>query len=150
MWENNIKILAIADLVPHEQFREDHKEEVKSAISDDGMLKRPIAVYNLEKYGVRGKYLIIDGHHRTQSLKELNCKSIAVNQMDYFDSRIKVHGWSEDKDWDKDVIIRRALRGELLAPKTTKHVIVDADDERVFQDNDDVEPESKYLLSTLS
>lgn len=143
------KRLEIAALVPHEQFREDHKNEIMGVIRSDGMLKRPIAVYNLAKYSLPGKYLIIDGHHRTESLKELGCMYIEANEMDYFDDRIKVHSWNNGKDWEKDVIIRDALAGKLMAPKTTRHTILNGSEERVFQDNDNVEPLLNCNISDL-
>ncbi len=140
--------IKIEDLVPHEQFREDHKKEIKTQIKKDRMLKRPIVVHDLD-FPNKKKYMIIDGHHRTQSLKELGYTYIIAHAIDYHEPTYKVLSWEGDKVWTKHEIIRSALRGELLKPKTTKHVVVMGGKEHPFQDNDHVEPFINFPLEEL-
>ena len=47
--EKIIKI-KLDDLIPHEQFREEHAQELIAQIKNDKVLKRPIAVYDLGSY----------------------------------------------------------------------------------------------------
>lgn len=149
MKKPNIVKVRLSDLVPHEQYREEHKEELKKELEEDGMQKRPIAIYSLESY-LPGKYLIIDGHHRTEALKELGCEEIVANLVDYFEKDIRVLTWKAEKEWNKDVIIKRAIKGDLLEPKTTKHVLLINGKPYAFQDNDIVEPVVDQPLASLN
>lgn len=145
---DKIKKIKLVDLIPHEQFREDHRAELAEMIKNDRVLKRPITVYDLGSYKP-GKYMIIDGHHRTQALKSLGFAYVPANVIDYFDKRIIVRSWGVDMVWDKKEIVLSALEGKLLKPKATKHVIVRYKKESPFQDNDYVEPLINYPLDEL-
>ncbi len=144
----NIKKIRIADLMPHEKFRVKHREELHIQIKNDKVLMRPIAVHELTEQAP-GKYVIIDGHHRTQVLKRMGLTYIPANVMDYFSEDIIVRSWDKNKVWDKKRIVARALRGKLLKPKSTKHVFVRYGKEAPFQDNDYIEPSVSYPLSKL-
>ena len=146
----NTKIAKIKldDLIPHEQFREKHSAELAEMIKNDKVLKRPITVYDLKGYRP-GKYMIIDGHHRTQALKSLGFNFVPANVIDYFDKRIIVKSWGVEMVWDKKEIVLGALDGKLLKPKATKHIILRYKKEAAFQDNDYVEPLINYPLEDL-
>ncbi len=145
--EKIIKI-KLEDLVPHEEFRPEHASELVAQIRNDKVLKRPIAVYDLGSYKP-GKYMIVDGHHRTEALKEMGLTYIPANVIDYFDRKIVVKSWNIDMVWDKKEIVIGALEGKLLKPKATKHIIVRYKKESPFQDNDYIEPLINYPLEEL-
>ena len=143
-----IKKIRLEDLVPHEQFRKKHKAELHVQIKKDKVLMRPIVVHDIGRHRA-GKYMIIDGHHRTQVLKKMGLTYVPAHVLNYFQSHIVVRSWKGNRVWDKEKIIRSALKGKLLKPKSTKHVFVKHGKEAPFQDNDHVEPLIKYRLSRL-
>lgn len=135
----NLIRISLSDLLPHEEIRQELKIEMERGIEKEGMLKRPIVVYALDVNGSK-KYMIIDGHHRSQSLKDLGCRYVMANCLNYFSDSIKALSWDGNGEWDKREIVKSALVGRLLKPKTTKHVIMVKGKEASFQDNDFVEP----------
>ena len=145
--EKIVKI-KLSDLIPHEQFRPEHAQELTVQIKNDKVLKRPIAVYDLGSYKP-GKYMIVDGHHRTEALKALGLTYVPVNVIDYFDRNIMVKSWDVEVVWDKKEIVMGALEGKLLKPKATKHILVQYKEESAFQDNDYIEPIINYPLEDL-
>ncbi len=140
--------MRIEHLLPHERVGKRRVAELKNEIRRDGVLKRPIAVHMLGGAN-KGKYMIIDGHHRVEALKSLGLTRAPASVVDYFDSRITVRSWRSGKVWDKRSVIRIATIGRLLEPKTTRHTIRIADVERSLHDNDVVEPEMDYPLEEL-
>lgn len=149
MFPLNIVKIEINKLIPHEQFREDHVSEVLSWFKTDGYQLRPIAVYDLSKHNQSERFLILDGHHRTEAARRLNLKCVMGNIVDYFDPRIIVDNWNDKRRYSKEDVIRIAINGEKLPPKSTKHIIrVDGRD-MTFQDNDFVEPKIYTLIEKL-
>lgn len=64
--------------------------------------------------------VIIDGHHRYFSLKKLGFKKIPVTKINYFSDDIKT---SIDQKYSKDQIIEHGINGNLMEPKSTRHII---------------------------
>ena len=136
-------------LLPHELTREDHVQEIVNWIKTDGAQKRPIAVSDATKYGRPGYYIIHDGHHRTESLKRLGCKSIMANIINFDDKKFRVLSWLDNHEIDKELVIHVGLNGVKLAPKVTKHVIERDGNLFPFQDNDEIEPITPTSLEEL-
>ncbi len=111
----------ISDLVPHEETKPERIEEIKKLLREEG-LKRPIVVYNLEGHE---KYLILDGHHRAEALKEMGYDYIMVSKIDYLSPNIIVKSWDNDKVWDKQEIITLAISGKRMKPKSTRHLYLE-------------------------
>ena len=65
---------------------------------------------------------IIDGHHRFHALKELGFNEIPVTFINYNVSEIKAY---YDDRISKDEILHASESGNLLLPKSSKHVIFD-------------------------
>lgn len=148
MFPLNIKKIEINKLIPHERFREDHALEVLGWFKRDGFQLRPIAVHRLSEV-YEGRFLILDGHHRTEALRRLNLKHVMANIVDYFDPRLRVEGWNDGSRFTKEEIIKIATNGGKLPPKSTKHVIRLGREKMPFQDNDFVEPMIYAPLKTL-
>ncbi|MEM3186133.1 MAG: ParB N-terminal domain-containing protein [Conexivisphaerales archaeon] len=132
-------------LVPHEMHDENHAREIADDIRKRGVLLRPIVIHKLEN----GKYMVVDGHHRTTALKQLGCKYAAATLIDYASGDIRVMSWKGDKAWEKKEIVARAVTGKLLPPKTTKHEIKMKDGYLPFYNNDAVEPVIAVELTRL-
>lgn len=141
--------IRLVDLLPHELYNEENKKELIGKMNNDLILKRPIAVYDLKPKFDIDKYLIIDGHHTSESLKDLGYSYVLASYLDYFSPIFKVRNWNDNKEWNKYDIIKSALNGRLLEPKTTKHVFVIKDKEYQFHDNDLIEPVIDYPLRLL-
>ncbi len=141
--------IRVSQLVAHEEFREDHVEEVKSWFLRDGYQGRPIAVTRLDNFGKHEYYLVLDGHHRSEAARRLGLTYIMATVIDYFDDRYRVLSWANGKEYSKRKIIDFAFRGILLPPKTTKHLIVLQQEPKTFQDNDLIEPIIKTPLTDL-
>ena len=151
MFPLNLQKIEIGKLVPHEQFREDHALEVLNWFERDGFQLRPIAVHRLknENANHEERFLILDGHHRTEAARRLGLKCIMTNVVDYLDPRIVVESWGDGPRISKESIIQTALNGEKVAPKSTKHIIKTGEEEAPFQDNDFVEPKIYAILEAL-
>jgi hypothetical protein len=114
---DNICLIDLEALKEHEEIRPVYLEELKNEILSDGILKMPIAVD-------KKTYIILDGHHRLHALKKIGCKRIPVILFDYQAPEIEVHPHREGETVTKEMIIRTALAGRRMPPKTSKHMIL--------------------------
>jgi hypothetical protein len=114
---NDIVFIELEELKEHEEIRPDYLEELKNEILSDGILKMPIAVD-------KTTYIILDGHHRLHALKKIGCKRIPVILFDYQSPEIEVLPYREGETVTKEMIIRTALAGRRMPPKTSKHMIM--------------------------
>lgn len=111
-----VVLLDIDSLLSHEMTEESRLSSLKEEILRDGFLRRPILVDEKTR-------VIIDGHHRLKALKELGCRYIPAVLIDYLKSDVCVEPWRDCDRISKDLVIKSALSGRLLPPKTTRHVI---------------------------
>lgn len=109
-------IIDLEKLKEHEEINPGHMGELKYRIQKDGKLKSPIIVDKNTK-------IILDGHHRFNSLKKLGYKKIPVYFIDYNSPDIVVRSWREKDNITKEVVIKAGLSGIKLPPKTSKHMI---------------------------
>jgi hypothetical protein len=114
---DNVCFIDLEELKEHEEIRPDYLEELKNEILSDGILKMPIAVD-------KRTYIILDGHHRLHALKKIGCKKIPAILFDYQSPEIEVHPHREGETVTKEIIIRTALAGRRMPPKTSKHMIL--------------------------
>lgn len=89
-------------------------KQVRESILSEG-LKHPIVVDRATK-------IILDGHHRYNTLKSLRIEKVPVFYVNYFDDRIIVDSWNGAKLTKKDVV-EKVNSGGLFPKKTTKHMI---------------------------
>ncbi|MEM3957079.1 MAG: ParB N-terminal domain-containing protein [Thermoproteota archaeon] len=111
-----LKLIPLFLLRPHEGVDLKILEELVKSIKADGALKKAIAVE-------RGTRIILDGHHRVKALELIGCSKAPCLLMDYSSPQIMVFSWSGDRELSKDLVIRAGCCGELLPPKTTKHMV---------------------------
>ncbi|EOO16140.1 ParB N-terminal domain-containing protein [Bacillus cereus] len=69
-----LKVIPANQIFLHEEFELGRLKKICKKIKSEQQLKNPPIALQLEE----DKYLILDGAHRTLSLKELNCKRIVV------------------------------------------------------------------------
>ena len=136
----------IIDLLPHELTRPKLRQKHIKNLSSTGRLTRPIIVHRIRG---RGKYLILDGHHRAAALKELGYSYIIAKRINYLSPKFKVRSWSSAKEWDKSEVIALALAGKPLKPKSTKHVVSEKGKEVPFNNHLFLAPVINYPISAL-
>ncbi|MFH0971908.1 MAG: ParB N-terminal domain-containing protein [Candidatus Micrarchaeota archaeon] len=107
-------LMSIRRLKSHEQIQPDRLAKLILRIQKDGMLKKPILV--------DGKnHVILDGHHRAESLKRLKLKKIPAILVDYSSRAIKLASRREKIHVSKHSVIRHALQNQPFPPKTSRH-----------------------------
>lgn len=111
-----IKIILIAELKPHEQTIPENLEKVKNKIHKNGYLINPIIID-------QDDLVILDGHHWAKALEALGYKKVPAYMVDYFDNEIKVFQRRPEIPISKEIIIKKALAGEIFPCKTSKHFI---------------------------
>jgi len=105
------KIIFIRTLKPHENIRNGKLESLIKSLE-----KKPFVVPIIVDKKHR---IILDGHHRYNALKKMGYTKIPAHIVDYEKVNLRPHGKMKVS---KDIVIERALSGELLPPKTTKHI----------------------------
>jgi hypothetical protein len=112
-----ISIVKIEELKEHEKIIPIHLKKLRMEIENDGFLKDPIVCDKNTK-------IILDGHHRYESLRQLGCSRIAVHFVDYNSSEVKVSAWRKGGKIAKENMIISGLTGNKLRAKTSKHIIL--------------------------
>ncbi|MCQ5337468.1 MAG: ParB N-terminal domain-containing protein [Candidatus Methanomethylicia archaeon] len=111
-----VKILPISTLKPHEEINFEVVRELAIIIKKEGIFRRAIAID-------KENYIILDGHHRVKALEILGCRFIPCLLLDYFSPLIVVSSWNNNISLSKELIIDAGIKGKLLPPKTSKHMI---------------------------
>jgi hypothetical protein len=113
--KHKIEIIDINSLIPHEHIDEDNLEKVKNNIEVEKIIKKPILVDKKSK-------VILDGHHRYNSLKLLGCSKIPVLLVNYHSKKINLGFFRNIYEYvTKYEIIECAKCGNLFPKKTTRH-----------------------------
>lgn len=109
--------VSIQKLRSHEKVDKEHLQEIKSKILKSGIFKVPIIVD-------KEHLVVLDGHHRLNSCKELGLSKIPCVLVDYLkDSKIKVVARRKEYVISKDKVIKMGLSKQVFPCKTTKHYI---------------------------
>ncbi len=109
-------MVEISRLREHEQVSKEYLNNLKNEIISDQLLKQPIVVDE-------NTFVILDGHHRLNALKELNLAKIPVIFVDYSLPEIKVRSRRRSKLVTKQTVINAGLSGNKFPVKTSKHII---------------------------
>jgi hypothetical protein len=115
---SSVEVIDIEILKCHEQVVKDRLDSLKSYLYSLGndVLVSSIIVCNKTQ-------TIIDGHHRFQALRDLGIDKIPVTFINYNSIEIKAY---HDERISKQEILNASESGNLLPPKSSKHVIYDA------------------------
>ena len=81
-----ISMIETEKLKPHEEVVESTVNKLVNAIQREGLLRDPLMVD-------KDDYIILDGMHRYNSLKRINCRFIPCCLVDYNSPLIKVGAW---------------------------------------------------------
>ncbi|MGQ9529943.1 MAG: ParB N-terminal domain-containing protein [Candidatus Bathycorpusculaceae bacterium] len=110
------QLVELNKLKQHEEVDPAHLQELKKEIWSDGILKFAIIVD-------KNTNVILDGQHRFNAVKELECKRIPVVYVDYNSPAIEVQSWKGNPHLTKKDVIKAGLSGRKFPPKTSKHMI---------------------------
>ncbi|MEM2463220.1 MAG: pyridoxal-phosphate dependent enzyme [Candidatus Bathyarchaeia archaeon] len=117
---NQIHLVELEKLHPHEEADTQHLKELTRQIASDKVLKYAIVVDKKTN-------VILDGVHRYNVLKNLGCKNIPVVYVDYDSPKIEVQTWGDNRSLTKLDVIKAALTGKLFPPKTSRHMLRNSD-----------------------
>jgi hypothetical protein len=111
-------LLDVAVLRCHERVQPDLLARMRDELRRDGELKRPILVADRD-------FVILDGHHRFEALRQLGCRRIPAYVVDYFSDTVEVGVWPDAsvRHVTKQEVIRRGKTGNLFPPKTSRHTV---------------------------
>lgn len=114
---NKIRIIPIKKLKVHERINKSNLFKVKKILISAGGFTKPIIVD--EKY-----FIILDGHHRAQALKDFGFSNIPVYLVDYSNKKIIVSSRRKTIEVTKKDVISRALCKNPYPYKTSRHYIL--------------------------
>ena len=117
----SLKFLSIFEIFPHEKVIEDRKNALKTYLLSykEYCIIPSIICCSKSK-------MIIDGHHRYNTLKELGVNNIPVTLIDYLDSSIRTNKLKKMQLSKKD-LIENSLQNILYEPKSSVHEIKTVD-----------------------
>ncbi len=113
-----IETIKLTELRPHEEIEPVHLEELREEIRSDKILKKPIVVD-------RETLIILDGHHRYNSFKQLGLSKIPVHFVDYRSDTVKVTGWKDGTMVTKEQVREAGITGKKLSARSSKHMCDD-------------------------
>jgi len=87
IFELELTVARVDELVPHEEVIPEHLEKLKAAFAASLYQRNPIIVD-------RRTGCILDGTHRWAAMKALGFKWIAVCRIDYLDPRVELDSWA--------------------------------------------------------
>ncbi len=109
-----MKLVKLELLNPIEGHSKIRVENMKNKMIALGLWIRPICIE-------AEHWLILDGHHRFNVAKELGYKYVPSELFDYKDKNLTVWSLRKDYNVNKDLVIRKALNGDIYPYKTAKH-----------------------------
>lgn len=110
-----IRLEKLASLKPHERTDTENFIRLAKNVIASGIIRNPLVAD-------RRTRVILDGHHRHRILLELGLSKAPVFFVDYCDPGIRVLSRNGIKV-SKDLVLKKALEGDVYPPKTTKHII---------------------------
>ena len=116
MYDYRIKLLEIDKIRPTEQHSSAYADALSTEVKITGVWTHPLLVDSKE-------YALMDGHNRFSAAKRLGLKTVPVILLDYEDPAVQLQSWRPGHTFKPEDVWRAARTGELLLPKSTRHVI---------------------------
>ena len=116
-----VELVPVETLLPHEKIVEHRVDNLEKMTLRWRAYTKPLLVDR--KTGT-----ILDGHHRTSVAKRLELLCLPCVLVDYLeDDRVSLSVWpnSGRESIQKEEVIEAALSGNLLEPKTSRHLLSD-------------------------
>ncbi|MBI3535945.1 MAG: ParB N-terminal domain-containing protein, partial [Chloroflexi bacterium] len=84
-----LRIVSLNDVVLHEQIENKRVEKLIERLKQDRLLKNPPIVSEFQD-----KYIVLDGASRTTALRQMNCRDVVVQIVDYTAPGIVLETWN--------------------------------------------------------
>ena len=116
-----VQLIPVEVLKPHEQVIQKKVDQLERMTIRWDAYTKPLLVD-----GATGT--ILDGHHRFEIARRLDLQCLPCVVVDYLDDdSITLLLWP-NSDWEgitKDDVIKAGLSGDLMPPKTSRHLLSD-------------------------
>ena len=86
----DLRVVAVAELLLHEQHDAQRSEPLVQRLRTDGMLKNPPIVAPIHG---EPRYVVLDGANRVTAVKALGIAHVAVQVVDYEDAELVLETW---------------------------------------------------------
>lgn len=83
-----LKLLPSEQILLHEECEDNRSGRLLERFKDENVLYNPLIVAEYE-----GKYILIDGANRFEALKNMGCKTILAQLVDYKSQDVKLRSW---------------------------------------------------------
>ncbi|MBR84783.1 MAG: transcriptional regulator [Euryarchaeota archaeon] len=116
-----VELVPIEALLPHEKVEEHRVDNLEKMTLRWRAYTKPLLVDR--KTGT-----ILDGHHRTKVAQRMELKCLPCVLVDYLDDdEVSLSVWPNcgRESLSKEEVIEAALSGNLLGPKTSRHMLSD-------------------------
>jgi hypothetical protein len=90
--ELKLAIVALRDVVLHEEIERKRVEKIQARLQSDRVLKNPPIVTRVEDGGAE-RYIVLDGASRTSALRALQVPDVLVQIVDYHSPKLKLESW---------------------------------------------------------
>lgn len=107
-----IKIVPVKRVLIHERVLPRWVNSISNHIEDSGIQKNPIIVHKTGK-----DYIVLDGMHRVEAFKKLDCRDIMVYEVDYYKKEIELDGWD-------GIVLQKFDVLSILNKIYTKHISI--------------------------
>lgn len=108
----NIELIIVSQLRHIEGFSDRRAKWLTDKISKAGIWNKPLAVDSEH-------YLVLDGQHRMEAARTLGLTVVPAIKYDY--SRVEVWSLRPKYSFNWEIIVKRALEGNIYPYKTVKH-----------------------------
>jgi len=113
-----VRLVHIDDLLPHEQVLTDRASKLQDYVRDLPKKILPAIIVD-SRYQV-----VIDGHHRLELFRSAGMTIVPAVSVNYEHEDILVNPpGDERKGISKESVIGSAVKGKLLTPKSTQHMV---------------------------
>jgi len=112
-----VKLVHIDDLKPHENVIHEREGKLQAYIAEMPLVTLPAIIVD-SQYQV-----VIDGHHRLELFRQAGMKIVPAVFVNYEHEDILVNPPDAPNQVAKETVISKALKGQLLPPKSTQHMV---------------------------
>lgn len=86
----DLRILPLADIVPHEQADPRRVDRLSRRIAADGLLKNPVIVTPIPG---SARYMVMDGANRTAALAQVGARDVLAQVVHYGQGGVELNTW---------------------------------------------------------
>jgi hypothetical protein len=112
-----IRLVHIDDLRPHEQVLEDRADKLAAYVDDLAVKVLPAIIIDSQLQ------VVLDGHHRLNLFRRAGMHIVPAVCVNYDHEDVLVNPPDAERPVLKEEVINSALKGKLLAPKSTQHMV---------------------------